>query len=77
MLFVARWWGSQIGRLNDDPAMQLQIAFVLLSVPSLVLTILGWFAAGKPSWKSTPVSKVLGVVVLGVGFLTVTGILFA
>ncbi|MEY3353953.1 MAG: hypothetical protein RLZZ16_755, partial [Actinomycetota bacterium] len=77
MLFVARWWGSQIGRLNDDPAMQLQIAFVLLSVPSLVLTILGWFAAGKPSWKSTPVSKVLGVVVLGVGFLTVTGFLFA
>ena len=77
MLFVARWWGTQIARLSDDPAMQLQIGFVVLAVPSLVLSILGWFAGGDSRWRSTPLSKVLGVVVLAVGFLTVTGVLFA
>lgn len=77
MLFVARWWGTQIARLSDDPALQLQIGFVVLAVPSLVLSVLGWFAGGGQKWRSTPVSKVLGVFVVAVGVLTVTGVLFA
>jgi uncharacterized repeat protein (TIGR02059 family) len=77
MLFVARWWASNISSLSEDPATQLQAAFVLLGIPSLVLTLLGWFAGGERKWRSTPVSKVLGIVVLAIGVLTVRGVLFA
>jgi hypothetical protein len=77
MLFVARWWASNISSLSEDPATQLQAAFVLLGIPSLVLTSLGWFAGGERKWRSTPVSKVLGIVVLAIGVLTVRGVLFA
>ena len=77
MLFVARWWASNISSLSEDPATQLQAAFVLLGIPSLVLTSLGWFAGGERKWRSTPVSKGLGIVVLAIGVLTVRGLLFA
>ncbi|MEY4026097.1 MAG: hypothetical protein RL438_1610 [Actinomycetota bacterium] len=77
MLFVARWWASHISAFSEDPATQLQAAFVLLGIPSLVLTSLGWFAGGGRKWRSTPVSKVLGIVVLTIGVLTVRGVLFA
>jgi uncharacterized repeat protein (TIGR02059 family) len=77
MLFVARWWASNISAFSEDPSTQLQAAFVLLGIPSLVLTSLGWFAGGGRNWRSTPVSKVLGIVVLAIGVLTVRGVLFA
>jgi uncharacterized repeat protein (TIGR02059 family) len=77
MLFVARWWASNISSFSEDPATQLQAAFVLLGIPSLVLTLIGWFAGGERKWRSTPVSKVLGIVVLAIGVLTVRGVLFA
>lgn len=77
MLFVARWWASNISSFSEDPETQLQAAFVLLGIPSLVLTSLGWFAGGERKWRSTPISKVLGVVVLFIGVLTVRGVLFA
>ncbi|CAB4653105.1 unannotated protein [freshwater metagenome] len=77
MLFVARWWASNISSFSEDPATQLQAAFVLLGIPSLVLTSLGWFAEGERNWRSTPISKVLGIVVLAIGVLTVRGVLFA
>jgi uncharacterized repeat protein (TIGR02059 family) len=77
MLFVARWWASNISSFSEDPATQLQAAFVLLGIPSLVLTLLGWFAGGERKWRSTPVSKVLGIVVLAIGVVTVRGVLFA
>jgi uncharacterized repeat protein (TIGR02059 family) len=77
MLFVARWWASNISSFSEDPSTQLQAAFVLLGIPALVLTSLGWFAGGGRKWRSTPVSKVLGIVVLAIGVLTVRGVLFA
>ena len=77
MLFVARVWASNISSFSENPATQLQAAFVLLGIPSLVLTSLGWFAGGEQKWRSTPVSKVLGIVVLAIGVLTVRGVLFA
>ncbi len=77
MLFVARWWASNISSFSEDPGTQLQAAFVLLGIPSLVLTSLGWFAEGERNWRSTPISKVLGIVVLAIGVLTVRGVLFA
>jgi len=77
MLFVARWWASNISAFSEDPSTQLQAAFVLLGIPALVLTSLGWFAGGGRKWRSTPVSKVLGIVVLAIGVLTVRGVLFA
>jgi hypothetical protein len=77
MLFVARWWASNISSFSEDPSTQLQAAFVLLGIPALVLTSLGWFAGGGRNWRSTPVSKVLGIVVLAIGVLTVRGVLFA
>lgn len=77
MLFVARWWASHISMLSRDPATQLQASFVLLAIPALVLTSLGWFAGGGRTWRSTPMSKVLGLVVLVIGVLTVQGVLFA
>lgn len=77
MLFVARWWASNISSFSEDPETQLQAAFVLLGIPSLVLTSLGWFAGGERKWRSTPISKVLGIVVLVIGVLTVRGVLFA
>jgi hypothetical protein len=77
MLFVARWWASNISAFSEDPSTQLQAAFVLLGIPSLVLTSLGWFAGGGRKWRSTPVSKVLGIVVLAIGVLTVRGVLLA
>jgi uncharacterized repeat protein (TIGR02059 family) len=77
MLFVARWWASNISEFSEDPSTQLQAAFVLLGIPALVLTSLGWFAGGGRKWRSTPVSKVLGIVVLAIGVLTVRGVLFA
>ena len=77
MLFVARWWASNISSFSEDPETQLQAAFVLLGIPSLVLTSLGWFAGGERKWRSTPISRVLGIVVLVIGVLTVRGVLFS
>ncbi|MEY3700437.1 MAG: hypothetical protein RIT16_797, partial [Actinomycetota bacterium] len=71
MLFVARWWASNISSFSEDPSTQLQAAFVLLGIPSLVLTSLGWFAGGGRKWRSTPLSKVLGIAVLVIGVATV------
>ena len=77
MLFVARWWASNISSFSEDPSTQLKAAFVLLGIPSLVLTSLGWFSGGDRKWPSTPFSKFLGTVVLVIGVLTVRGVLFA
>ena len=77
MLFVARWWASNISSFSEDPSTQLKAAFVLLGIPSLVLTSLGWFSGGERKWPSTPFSKFLGTVVLVIGVLTVRGVLFA
>ena len=74
---LSTFWASNISSLSEDPATQLQAAFVLLGIPSLVLTSLGWFAAAERKWRSTPVSKGLGIVVLAIGVLTVRGVLFA
>ena len=77
MVFVGRWWATLLGGVSEDPSTQLQVGFVVLGFPALVLTILGWFAGGPRAWRSTPVSKVLGVATLALWLATVSGFLFS
>jgi hypothetical protein len=71
MLFVAKWWGGIVADRVSDPANMVMIGFVLLGLPGLALTITGWFARESKPWRSTIVSKLLGVVVLIVGLIVV------
>lgn len=49
-------------------------AFVLMSVPGLLLGGVDWFGRDSRGWRSTVVSRVLGVAVLAVGILVVRGV---
>ncbi|MEY3615805.1 MAG: hypothetical protein RLZZ518_806 [Actinomycetota bacterium] len=71
MLFVAKWWGGIVADRVSDPANMVMLGFVLLGLPGLALTITGWFARESKPWRSTFVSKLLGVVVLIVGLIVV------
>jgi hypothetical protein len=75
MLLILNWWGSQV--LGSFESNQVQWAFVLMSIPGLVLNMVDWFARKGRNWHSTPISKVLGFVVLLIGVLIVRGVLFA
>jgi len=71
MLLVMHWWGEWVLRTVDTN--EVQWAFVLMSVPGLGLGIVDWFARDGARWKSTPTSRVLGVVVLLLGIAIVRG----
>jgi hypothetical protein len=49
----------------------VQYGFVLLGIPGLVLTVFGWFGRSSKAWPSTFVSKLLGIVLLIIGLVTV------
>lgn len=77
MMFVAMWWGSIVtGRLGDRSDAALW-AFVIMGIPGQLLGVFDWFAREGEDWESTPVSKVLGIGVLVVGFLMARGYLFS
>jgi hypothetical protein len=75
MLFVARWWGDVIGSRVTDPEQMIKLGFVLLGVPGIVLTVLGWFARDSRPWPSTWFTRISGAVILLVGVLVVFGVL--
>ena len=75
MLFVARWWGNILGSQISDPEQMIKVGFVLLGLPGIVLTILGWFARSSRPWPSTWFTRLSGLLVLIVGILVVFGVL--
>jgi hypothetical protein len=75
MLFVCLWWGNLVDDQFGDSKNVLLYAFVLLSIPGLALGTADWFARDGKKWESTAVSRVLGVVVLVIGILSVRGVL--
>ena len=75
MLFIARWWGDVIGSRVTDPEQMIKVGFVLLGVPGIVLTVLGWFARDSRPWPSTWFTRISGAVILLVGVLVVFGVL--
>jgi hypothetical protein len=75
MLFVCLWWGNIVNTQYGDSKNVLLYAFVLLSIPGLVLGTIDWFAREGKKWESTPTSRVLGVIVLVIGILCVRGFL--
>ena len=71
MLFVAKWWGGLVADNVPNPDEMVQYGFVLLGIPGLVLTMFGWFGRSSKAWPSTFVSKLLGIVLLIIGLVTV------
>ena len=71
MLLVMLWWGLLVdGAVTVNT---VQWAFVLMSVPGLALGIADWFAREGGEWRSTPLSRVLGVATLVLGVVLVRG----
>jgi hypothetical protein len=75
MLFVARWWGNILGSQISDPEQMIKVGFVLLGLPGIVLTVLGWFARSSRPWPSTWFTRLSGMLVLIVGILVVFGVI--
>jgi hypothetical protein len=75
MLFVARWWGNILGSQISDPEQMIKVGFVLLGLPGIVLTVLGWFARSSRPWPSTWFTRLSGLLVLIVGILVVFGVI--
>jgi hypothetical protein len=73
MLFVGMWWSTLIQNRFGDSSDSLLYGFVLLGIPGLALGTIDMFARDGKKWSSTPVSKILGVIVLVIGVLTVRG----
>jgi titin len=76
IMLIARWWGTVVTAQVPDADQMVKVGFVLLGVPGLIAGIAGWFGREGGDWKSTTVSRVLGVVLLVIGFLMVRGVLF-
>ena len=76
MLFVARWWTTIITSPSMEPLTVIERGFVFAGVPGLILTALGWFGRSGATWRSTPVSRIGGTVLLVFGVLVVLGIVF-
>ncbi len=71
MLFVMLWWGSLVvGAVESN---EIQWAFVLMSIPGIVLGVADWFAREGREWPSTVLSRALGTVVLVLGLALVRG----
>ena len=71
MLFVAKWWGSLVAENVPNADEMVQYGFVLLGIPGLLLGVLGWFGRSSKPWSSTIASKLLGIVLLLIGLVTV------
>ena len=76
IMLIARWWGTVVTSNVPDADQMIKVGFVLLGLPGLLAGIAGWFGRSGGDWKSTTLSRVLGVVLLIVGFLMVRGVLF-
>jgi len=71
MLLVMLWWGLLVeGSVTSNT---VQWAFVLMSVPGLVLGVVDWFAREGGDWTSTRTSRVLGALTLLLGVVLVRG----
>jgi hypothetical protein len=76
IMLIARWWGTVVANSVTDPNQMIKVGFVLLGLPGLVAGIAGWFGREGGDWKSTKLSRVMGAVLLIIGFLMVRGVLF-
>lgn len=54
MLVVAKLLARALDGAIDDAATMLNVGFIVMALPGLVLTALGWFANPAPLRKSTP-----------------------
>jgi hypothetical protein len=71
MLLVMHWWGSVI--IDSVESNQVQWAFVLMSIPGLVLNIVDSFARVGRTRQSTALSRIAGIGVLVIGVSIVRG----
>jgi len=75
MLFLAVWWGGLVESRYGDNGNFILWAFVLMSVPGLTFGGIDWIGRDSRGWRSTVMSRVLGVAVLIVGILVVRGVI--
>ena len=52
----------------------LNIGFIVMALPGLALTALGWFAKSSTPRKDTPATRIGGSLVVALGVLIVLGI---
>jgi len=74
MLVVAKLLARALDGAIDDAATMLNVGFIVMALPGLVLTALGWFANPAPLRKSTPATRIAGTIVVVLGVLVVLGI---
>jgi len=75
MMFVMMLWGVLVESFTESGNV-VGRAFVVMSIPGLLLGICDWFARDGQRWKSTILSKSLGVVTLLIGIVVARGLLF-
>ncbi len=75
MLFVAVWWGTLVESRYENSGDFILWAFVLMSIPGLMFNVCDWFGRESSGWRSTALSRVLGLFVLVIGVLVVRGVI--
>jgi len=75
MFFVMLWWGSAVADAIDGPD-GVSRAFVLMSVPGLLLGGIDWFVRDGTRWPSNALSRTLGVTTFVFGIALVRGLVF-
>ena len=74
MLLVAKLLARTLDSTIDDAAAMLNIGFIVMALPGLALTALGWFAKSSTPRKDTPATRIGGSLVVALGVLIVLGI---
>lgn len=74
MLLVAKLLARTLDSTIDDAAAMLNIGFIVMALPGLALTALGWFAKSSTPRKDSPATRIGGSLVVALGVLIVLGI---
>ena len=75
MFLVMLWWATLVSHHVTGDNQELW-AFILMSIPGLLLGIVDWFVRDGEEWPSTILSRMLGVGVYVLGFALVRGWIF-
>jgi hypothetical protein len=71
MLLVMTWWGLWVTGVVESN--EIRWAFVLMGIPGVALGAADWFGREGGVWRSTTVSRVLGIAALVLGVALVRG----
>jgi hypothetical protein len=74
MFFVGKWAAMLLAGALDDPARMIPMGFVLLGLPGLVLSLLGFFGRDGATWTPSWWTRIGGIGVVVLGVLLVQGV---